>query len=151
MSLVQSVHPCEVIVNQLANLRNRVAENVRDSRLGLGVGLALAALAGAPMPLPQIGLAGPILATLAAGKLGGRAAAAVGFVSYLILNRPDAAPAMAAGAVALLVGWAVPHVLELLGAVDASEENASAVVVDCDGFSSLDKTYGPGASTHACA
>lgn len=149
MSLVHSVHPCEAIVNRLANLRNRAAENVRDSKLGLGAGLALAALAGAPMPLPQIALAGPILATLSAGKLGGRAAAAVGFVSYLVLNRPMAAPAVASAVLAVAVGVLVPQALEWLGAVEKADEGASAVVVDCDGFASLDETYGPGASVHA--
>ena len=149
MSLVQTVHPCEAFVNRLALLRNRAVEEVRDSKPALGFGLALSALAGAPMPLSQLGLVGPVLATLAAGRLGGRAAAAVGFLAYLAIARPSAESAIAAGALAALVGWAIPTFLAWLGAAPAGARTASAVVVDCDGFVALDAKYGPGTGEYA--
>ena len=145
MSLVHTVHPCEAIVNRLASIRNWATENVRDSRLSLGAGLALALLAGAPMPLPQIALAGPVLATLASGALGGRAAAALGFVSYLAISRPTAGLAIVAAGVAAFVGWGIPFLLEDR---DVASRKASAVIVNCDGFASLDETYGHGSSAH---
>ena len=141
MSLVHSINPCGSVVN-------RVTEVIRYSRWCLGAGLALSALAGAPMPLPQICLVGPFLATLAAGRLGGRAAAALGFLSYLVLNRPSAPITVMAGVLALLVGWMVPTLLQRLGAI-GDDAQASAVSIDCEGFSALDKTYGNGAGDHA--
>lgn len=148
MSLVQSVHPCEAIVNRLATFRNRATETIRDSKLGLGLGLAISAVAGAPAPLAQLALAGPIVATLAMGTVGGRAAAAVGFLSFLAVHRPSPGVAVAAAAVALLVGWIVPLFLDRDEEDEGRESGASAIVVDCDGFGSLDDTYGEGTSEH---
>ncbi len=143
MSLVHSAHPCEALANRLASL----VETTRDSKIGLAAGFGLSALAGAPMPLPQLALAGPIVGTLAAGAVGGRAAAAVGFVSYLLIDRPSAAMAVAAAAVAVLVGWAVPQLM-LRGKAGGTPSGTSAVTVSCDGFASLDESYGAGAGDH---
>ena len=141
MAMVHSINPCDSVLN-------RIKENVCGSRWGLGAGLIFASLAGAPMPLPQISLVGPILATVAAGRVGGRAAVALGFLSYLVLNRPSAPVAMAAGVLALFFGWMVPTVLQRIGAIE-DDAQASAVSIDCEGFSALDKTYGRGAGDHA--
>ena len=147
MSLVQSVHPCEAIVNRLATFRSRATEAVQDSKVGLGLGLALSAVAGAPAPVAHLALVGPIVATLAAGIPGGRAAAAVGFASFLAAQRPSPGVAVAAAAVALLVGWLLPVFLDQEDEV-VRESCASAIVVACDGFGSLDETYGEGSSDH---
>lgn len=145
MALVRTVHPCEALVNGIATLRDKAPAGLRDSKVGLGIGFAFAALAGAPMPLPQIALAGPIVATLAMGALGGRTAAAVGFVSYLALQRPTPGVALAAAAVAALVGWVVPMLLTKVEKLDGA---TSAITLECDGFASLDLAYGEGASLH---
>lgn len=135
-------------MSRLVTIRNRVSDGIRGSKVGLGLGLVASTLAGAPMPLPQLALAGPVVATLAAGAIGGRAAAAVGFVSYLAFSGPSPAAALAAGVISALVGWAVPM---FLGRAHLSEEEgkaASAIVVECDGFASLDDVYGDGTSGH---
>lgn len=151
MSLIHAVNPIEDILNRFESIRNWAGQAIRQSKVGLGLGLAVSALAGAPMPLPQLSLLGPLLATCAAGALGGRAAAAVGFVSFL-LNRPGPGATLAAGAIAVFVGWAIPALVaksrESYEEPEAESEGASAVVVDCDGFSSLDETYGEGTSSH---
>ena len=148
MSFVQSVHPCEAIVNRLATFRKRATTTVQDSKLGFGLGLAASALAGMPSPLAQIALVGPIVTTLAAGTLGGRAASAVGFLSFLAIQRPNAGAALVGAAVSLLVGWLVPLFLVRDGEERNQESGASAIVIDCDGFSSLDDAYGEGTSGH---
>ncbi len=151
MSVVQSVHPCEAIVNRLANLRTWGFQALHHSKVGLGLGLAVSALAGAPMPLPQISLLGPLVAACAAGKVGARAAAAVGFVAFLT-GGSGPAETVAGAAIALLTAWGVPKLVaraqEDMEAQREMEGGASAVVIDCDGFGALDDTYGPGTSGH---
>ena len=141
MSLVHTARPLAPLASRLAP----AVERLRGSRLALVSGLALSALVAAPTPLPQISLAGPVLATLAAGRAGGRAAAAIGFLAVLAFRQPSPALALAAAAVAVAVGWAVP----LLVAANEGADNASAVCIDGDGFASLDAAYGPGAAAHA--
>jgi diguanylate cyclase (GGDEF)-like protein len=148
MFVVQGVHPSEVNVNRLATIRTWAIDTVHHPKSGVGLGLALSAVAGAPMPLPQLALIGPWIAACAAGAVGARAAAAVGFVSYLVFGNPGVAQIAMAAAVALTMAWGVPALMTRKSEPRESDGGASAVVVDCEGFSSLDDTYGPGASDH---
>jgi len=94
-----------------------------------------------------------LVASFTAGKMGGRAAALVGFLSYLAFGHPGPVAIMAAASLATLVGWGVPRLVEESLATrenetTESDRGASAVVIDCEGFASLDETYGMGASLH---
>lgn len=148
MFVVQGVHPSEVNVNRLATIRTWALDTVHNPKAGVGLGLALSAVAGAPMPLPQLALLGPWIAACAAGAMGARAAAAVGFVSYLVFAHPGLLQMAVAAVVALAMAWGIPQLMTRPSEPRRSDEGASAVVVDCEGFSSLDDTYGPGASDH---
>ncbi|RYG25264.1 diguanylate cyclase [bacterium] len=149
MLVVQGVHPSEVNVNRLASIRTWAADTVHHPKAGVGLGLALSAVAGAPMPLPQLALVGPWIAACAAGAAGARAAAAVGFVSYLVFAHPGLVQMAAAAVVALAMAFGIPMLMNRPSEPRrSSDEGASAVVVDCEGFSSLDDSYGPGASDH---
>lgn len=148
MLVVQGVHPSEVNVNRLATIRTWALDAVHHPKAGLGLGLALSALAGAPMPLPQLALLGPCVAACAAGAMGARAAAAVGFVSYLAFGHPGLIQMAAAAVVALGMAFGIPELMMRKSEPRRADEGASAVVVDCEGFASLDDSYGPGASDH---
>lgn len=149
MFVVQSVHPCEAIVNRLAHIRATGIQTLRHSKTGLVFGLAISALAGAPMPLPQLSLLGPLVASCAAGAAGGRAAASIGFLAFLA-GRPGPVEAVVGAAIALAVAWGAPTLVakaqEEMNNERESEGGASAVVVDCEGFSALDDLYGKGTS-----
>lgn len=153
MPMVGSVNPCEVIVNRLESIRSWASLAVRNPKVGLAGGLAVSALTAAPMPLPQLALIGPLLAASAYGAFGGRLAALIGFGAYL-LTQPTLAQALAAAGIAATVAWGVPALVaksqETSQAVPegAEKEGAAAVVIDCDGFSTLDASYGEGASAH---
>lgn len=149
------VNSSEVNVNIIAPVKAWAVQTIRKPKVGLGIGLGFAALAGAPMPLPQLALVGPWVAACAMGAVGARVAAGVGLLSYVFFGHPGFLASAVAAVIALLMAWGVPKLLvtpvvevEEEGEAPRADNGASAVVIDCDGFSSLDETYGVGAADH---
>jgi len=143
------VYSSEVDLNIVAPIRNWAVRTIQKPKVGFGIGLGVAALAGAPMPLPQLALIGPWLAACAAGVWGARAAAGLGLLSYVLLGHPSLIAAFAAAAIALLLAWGMPKLVSVAPLTEVRlDGGASAVAVDCEGFSSLDEKYGMGASDH---
>lgn len=143
------VYSSEADLNILASVRNWVVQTIRKPKVGFGVGLGFAALAGAPMPLPQLALVGPWMAACAAGALGARTAAGLGLLSYVLLGHPGVWAGLAAAGIALLLAWGMPKLVTMAPPTEVRPDTgASAVAIDCEGFSSLDQRYGFGAGDH---
>lgn len=149
--MIQAVNSHENLVNRLAALRIDTVEAIHRPAIGLGSGLLVASLAGAPMPLPELALFGPLLAFSGAGAVGARAASAVGFFSFLVFASASPMALVLAGVISIATAWGIPELLKTRTDAREAEVPTSAVVVDCDGFASLDEIYGEGASAHVFA
>ena len=150
MSFVHPIRSCESPTTRLSDFRTWLDDWIADPRLGLAFGFALSALSGVSAPLAYVAIAGPAVASLVAGNLGARAATAVGFVSFLALEQPSPGAAMLGALVAVAGGWGMPLIVDKARAALWEEgQDASAIVLDCDGFGALDAKHGEGAGDHA--
>lgn len=152
MIVAQRVHSREGIVKGLAHIPAGTVEALRKPRLGLGVGLLVAALAGAPMPLPELAIVGPWIAYLAAGRKGAWASAAAGFSSFAFFAHPSPVAIAFAALFSALAAYGVPTAMasleERANERRRDDGGASAITIDCDGFASLDESYGEGSGDH---
>lgn len=135
----------------LVEVKQKAQRGLHHPGVVLTFGLAVSALAGAPAPLQQLSLIGVWLATCANGLPGAAFAAITGVVSYLAFGRPTELGVVAALSIAAAATWAMPRLVVPKAAAvmeDEEDSGASAIMIDCDGFASLDATYGEGAGDH---
>ena len=138
MSLVHAKSPTDLLA-RAGDSALRFAHS-DESKLVGGIAVALAAASASPFAM--LSLAGPFAAARGYGATGARAAAAAGFLAFLVAHRPSAGTTLVAGLLAAFVAALAARLVRDQGA-------EGAVVVECEGFAELDRVYGRSAGRHA--